>query len=175
MTFARGAWVAVVVIIAAATGVQAAISWSTTSTTTTSVTPPPVQLELGNGANKTHYFSPPLTLSANGTLVSGTLSAKAGADARVKNVLKIANRDAALQNVTLTATQVTNANVEAFTWSVYDGNTLVGILDLKSATPSLAFALPAAATYRLDLRIDIADGAGKDNSPTSFDLSERVG
>lgn len=175
MTFARGACVAAVVIIAAATGVQAAISWSTTSTIATSVGAPPVQLELGNGANKTHYFSPPLTLSANGTLVSGTLSAKAGADARVKEVLKIANRDVATQNVTLTATQVTNANVEAFSWSLYNGSTLVGILDLKSATPSLAFALPPSTTYRLDLRIDLADGAGNTNSPASFDLSERVG
>jgi hypothetical protein len=158
------------VILVAAIGAQASITWRASSTVQVGVTPPPVQLETGAGANKTHYFSPLLTVTANGTTLSGTLLAHAGADARVKDVFKVASRSSSAKAVTLSATQISNARVELFSWSVYNGTTLIGTLDMLAASPSLAFSLPAGQTWSADLRIDMADGAGNDNSPSSFTL-----
>lgn len=162
-------------LLATATAVEAAISWTTVSTIDASVTSAPVKLALGNGASRPHYFSPPLTLSANETVASGTFKAPAGADARVKDVLRLVETTAASQSVTLAATQIGNARVETFTWTVKDGNTVVATLDAKDGTPSASFTLPASTTYKLDLRVDMADGAGLDNSPSSFDLRIVIG
>jgi hypothetical protein len=158
------------VLLVVAAGVQASINWQASSTVQVGVAPPPVQLEPAAGANKTHYFSPGLTVNANGTTLTGTLLAHAGADARVKDAFKVASRSSSAQSVTLSGTQVSSARVELFTWSVYNGTTLVGALDMRAASPSLSFTLPAGETWSVHLRLDVADGAGNDNSPSSFDL-----
>lgn len=158
------------VLLAVAAGVKAGIDWRAASTVQVGVTTPPVQLETGAGANRTHYFSPLLTVSANGTTLGGTLLAHAGADARVKDVFKVASRAPGAKSVTLSATQVSSANVELFTWTVYNGTTLIGALDMLAASPSLSFSLPSGQTWSADLRLDMADGAGIHNSPSSFTL-----
>ena len=158
-----------VLALVVAGGGAAGIAWTSTSTFATSVAAPPVELELGAGASKTRYFDP-FALSANKTLVTGTVSGKAGADVVVKDVLRVTSRDSVERTVTLSATQVANARVEAFAWTARNGGTTLGVLDHRAASPSLTFTLPAGASRTLDLRLDLADGAGRNNASFTFDL-----
>lgn len=157
----------------AAGGGAAAIAWTSTSTLTTTVGAPPVEWEVGSGGQKARYFSS-FGLSANKTLVTGGVSGKNGADMVVKDVLRVVNRDTVPRTVTLSATQVTNARVEAFAWTVRDDATTVGVLDHRASAPSLTFTLPAGATRTLDLRLDLADGSGLHDTTFGFDLRVRV-
>ena len=159
----------VVLALATAGGGAAAIAWTSQSTLTTSVAAAPVELELGAGASKTRYFDP-FALGLNKTTVTGTVSGKAGADVVVKDVLRVVNRDSVSRTVTLSATQVTNSRVEVFAWTVRDGPTSVGSLDHRAASPSVTFTLAAGASRAFDLRLDLADGAGKNNASFSFDM-----
>lgn len=159
----------VALVVLTAGGGAAAIAWTAQSTLATSATSAPVELELGAGAAKTRYFAP-LSLGANRTMLTGTLSGKAGADLVVKDVVRVVNRDTASHAVTLTATQVTSSRVEVFAWTVRDGATTVGVVDNRAASPSLAFTLAAGASRTLDLRLDLADGAGLNDALLSFDL-----
>lgn len=148
----------------------AAIAWTSTSTLTTSATAAPVELEMGAGGLKTRYFSS-LSIGANETRLSGTLLAKAGADVTVKDVVRVVNRGSASQTVTLSATQVSNSYVEVLALTVLDGATTVGVLDYEAASPSVTFTLPAGASRTLELRVDMADGAGLDNAQLSLGLT----
>ena len=159
----------VVLALATAGGGAAAIAWTSQSTLVTSVAAPPVELELGNGAAKTRYFDP-FALGANKTTVTGTVSGKAGADVVVKDVVRVVNRDGVSHTVTLSATQVTNARVEVFAWTARDGASTVGALDHRAASPSVTFTLAPGASRSLDLRLDLADGTGKNNATFGFDL-----
>lgn len=166
-----------VVLLAAtlvAAGAQAAITLVSYSEVSTSVVGPPVKLEIGPAGSTARYFSP-FSLSANSTIASGTALARAGADWYAKDVLRVANQRASPQSVTISSTQLVNAQLDAFQIHLYDGATLLATMDLESASPSIGFTLPASTTYRLDMRLDLADGAGAHNAPTSFDIRLRVG
>lgn len=166
--------VAALAIVLLSGGAEAAITLVATSGLATGVVAPPVRFELGAAGSATRYFSP-LTLSANATMASGALVGRAGADLYAKDALRLVNARASPQSVTLSSSQLTNGQLDVFTWLVYDGATLVATLDLEAASPSVGFVLPASTTYRLDARIDLADGAGLHNAPASFQLALRVG
>lgn len=157
-----------VLLLAAGAG-SAALVVTATSHVTTGATPPPVEWELGSGGASTRHFSS-FALGANKTVVTGTVLAKAGADLLVKDVLRLANRAATAQTVTLTATQVANARVEVLAWTARDGATTLGVLDHRAASPSLTLTLPAGASRTLDLRVDLADAAGANNATHALDL-----
>lgn len=161
-------WLVLAVLVPTALAAVAVTYQATTMTAT--VAPPPVTFTVGAGGSNTRYFAPPLEQSPNATSLSGTLKGKAGADATVKDVARLVEAAGASQLVTLAATQVTNSRVETLTWTVKSGATTIAILNSRAPDPSTTFTLPANATYALDLRVDLADGAGKNNSPTSFDL-----
>lgn len=152
-----------------------AATYVTSSTLQVTVGPPPVHLEVGAGGQKTRYFSPPLEVSANRTIVTGTLKAPAGADATVKDVLRLVEATGNARTVTLRGQPSSSANVEVFAWTVMDGSTPVATLDLKQADPSATFTLPAGATYRTTMRIDLAEGSGRHNAPGDFTLWLVVG
>ena len=169
---ARAACALLALVLLAAGSGAAAVTWTATSTLTTSATAPPVELQVGAGGAKTAYF-PSLALGANRTLLAGSVSAKAGADLVVKDVVRVVSRSDLAQSVTLSASQVANARVEVLAWTVFDGATRVGVLDLRAAAPSVTFSLPAGASRTLDLRVDLADGAGADDA--SFTVGLRLG
>ena len=169
----RRALAALVALLVLAGGARAAITVVSTSTLATGAVAPPVSFSLGAGGAEARFFS--WSLSPNATVVSGAMLGRAGADWYAKDVLRIANARAGAQTVTLSAAQLVNAQLDVFQWFVYDGATLVATLDLESASPGATFALPGAATYRLDARLDLADGTGAHNAPTSFELRLRVG
>lgn len=160
---------AALTVLLLASGAEAAITVVAESGLTTSVVAPPVRFELGAGGAATRYFSP-FTLSSNATSVSGVMVGRAGADVFAKDALRIVNARASPQSVTLAAGQLASAQLDVFQWLVYDGSTLIATLDVESASPSVAFTLPASTTYRLDARMDLADGAGRNNAPASFQV-----
>lgn len=166
---ARAAVAALVVLLLSG-GAEAAITLAATSGIATSVVAPPVRLELGDAGSATRYFSP-LALSSNATILSGTMVGRAGADVYAKDVVRMVNARASDQGVTLSAAQLSNARLDVFQWLVYDGAALVATLDMETASPSVTFTLPASTTYRLDARLDLADGAGRNNVPASFQLT----
>lgn len=151
----------------------AAVSWTSVGSLHTSVGTPAIQFVQGPGANNTRYFSA-FALSANATAFSGTFKGHAGADQTVKTVVSLHNRDTAAHTVTLTATRVTNAQVEAFAWTMRNGTVAVATLDYRAASPSATIALPAGGTFPMDLRLDLADGSGRNNVAVNFDLRVAV-
>lgn len=170
----RGTGPVVLLAVAAlaAGGALAAVAatYVTPTTLEVGVRPPLVHLEVGPGGQNTRYFSPALELSANRTLVTGTLKPPAGADATVKDALRVVEASGAARTVTLQGAQVPGDKVEVFTWTAYHGGTAVGTLDLRQPDPSATFPLPAGATFTLTMRMDLADGAGRHNAPGSFTL-----
>lgn len=167
-----GAAIALVVLVAA--GAQAAIGLVSQSTVATSARSPPVTLEIGAGGATTRYFAP-LALSANATVATGTLLGRAGADLYVHDALRLVNARAVPQGVTLSAGSIASASVEVFHVRVHNSTALLATLDLKAASPTATFTIPASTSLRLDVRLDLADGAGNSTAPASFDLRLRVG
>ena len=174
---AAGPLALLVVAALAAGGALAAVAatYVTPSTLAVSVGQPPVRLEVGAGGQNGRYFSPALELSANRTIVTGTLKPPAGADATVKDALRVVETTGSARSVTLRGAHVGSASVEVFMWTVVDGASTVATLDLRQADPSATFTLPAGATYKATMRIDLAEGAGRHNSPGSFTLWLVVG
>lgn len=160
---------ALVVALVATTGVLAAVSYASSSALTTGVTTPPVRFSAGAGATNSRYVAN-FALSLNETSFSGTLLGKAGGDVTVKDVARATNTRASSLLVTLTAPSVTNPNVKTFTWTVKNGSAIVGTFDYLASSPSLTFTLPAGATFRLDGRLSLAAGAGKNNATFPFAL-----
>lgn len=156
-------------LVVVAIEAQGAISWSSTSSIETQVTPPPLHLELGEGSGKTRYFRD-LQLTDNRTGFTGEIKGTAGADLSVKDVLRLVNDAGTDRPMTLRAHQVSNANVEVLTWTIHDGSTTIATFDYASATPSASFTIPPDVSYTLDLRIDLADGAGSDNAGVALGL-----
>lgn len=154
-------------------GALAGVAWRTTSTLSATVGPPLVELALGTGAARAS-FATGLVLSANHTAFSGTLTARAGGSVVVKDVVDVASKDTAARTVTLLGTQVTNSRVTTLTWTVRNGSTIVATLDLRAASPSATFTLPAGATYLVDLRANLSGGSGHDNADATLGLGLKV-
>lgn len=156
-------------IMLVAAGALAAVTVRSISTITTGVTPAPVQFSAGAGATNMRYIAN-FALSMNKTSFSGTFLGKAGADIKVKDVVRATNGGPSSVVVTLRANQVVNPNVNVFTWTVKNGTMTVGTFDYLATTPSLTFTLPAGATYQLDERLKLAAGAGTNNASVPFTL-----
>ncbi|HWH08795.1 MAG TPA: hypothetical protein VNX21_06310, partial [Candidatus Thermoplasmatota archaeon] len=152
-----------------------AATYVTPSTLQVTVGQPPVRLEVGAGGQNGRYFSPALEPSANRTIVAGTLKPPAGADATVKDVLRIVETTGTPRVVTLRGAMASSASVEVFTWTVADGGATLATLDLRQSDPSATFTLPAGATVQTTVRVDLAEGAGRHNAPGSFTLWLVVG
>lgn len=151
----------------------AAITWTSDSTLEVSAVSPPIQFAKGDNADNKRYFKS-FTLSDNKTSFTAEVKPRGGADTTVKDVVRITGADSDHQ-ITLTATQVTNSNVEDFEWRIKDGSTRVATLDYLTSEPSASFSLPANQTYTFELKMDLADGAGRDNAGITFDLQLEVG
>lgn len=151
---------------------MAAIVWTSTSTIDVSAVPPPIQFTKGDNADDRRYFRS-FTLSENKTSFTAEVKPRGGADTTVKDVVRITGAGSDHQ-VTLTATQVTNPNVEDFEWRIKDGSTQVATVDYLTSSPSASFTLPASQTYTFELKVDLADGSGRDNAGISFDLQLEV-
>lgn len=164
-------WALAGVLVAA--GAQAMIAWSSQSTLTTSVVAPPVTFSKGDNADDARWFKS-FDLSTNQTSFDATAKPRGGADVTVTDVVRLVEHTGLSRSVSLTASQVTNANVEDFEWIVRNGSTEVGRLDYLATSPSLGFTLPAGGTYTFDLKMDLADGAGRTNAGISFDLTLEV-
>lgn len=165
---------AALLVTAGLAGAAVAVTYTSASTLTTGVTAAPVELEAGAGLANTRYFDAG-ALTANKTTLGGTLKARAGADLVVKDVVRVANRAGSAQSVTLAADPVSNARVEVLGLTVRNGGSVVGTLDYRAASPSVSFTLPASTTYVLDLRVDLADGAGANNAQLPLALRLVVG
>jgi hypothetical protein len=157
---------AVLVAALVATGVDAAITWQSASTLTTSVISSPVTFAAGTAASNTRYFSS-FALSTNATSFAVTIAERAGGDVNVKDVVQLVSQSGSALPLTLSAGQVSNANILAFTWTVKNGTSTVATLDMQAASPSAAFTLPAGLTYKLDLRLKLIPGAGGNNGTFS--------
>lgn len=160
---------AALALIVVALQAQAAIRWSSTGSLAASVTDPRIELQAGSGASNSRYVKD-LEISTNGSAFTGTVKPKSGADLRVKDVVRIANVDDGARTVTMRADQVSNARYEVFTWAARNATATVATFDYLVATPSASFTIPAGETIQLDLRVDLADGAGNDNAAISFGL-----
>lgn len=160
------------VVVASGTA-WAAISWTSAATVVVGVGGPPTYLDAGVGATKDRYIGS-FTLSANLTSFSATLHPRFGAAVNVKDVFRVVSNTTGTNSVTLSGTQVGNAQILVYTWTVKDGSTTVATLDMKGASPGVTFALPASASYKVDLRIQTADGAGANNADLLTAIGMRV-
>lgn len=168
-----GALAAVLLLVSAAAGAGAAITVRSESAILVGVLLPPVGFEAGSGAQSGRHVSS-FTLSANHTSFTLTLKPKPGASMNVKDVAVVFNRDDAARAVTFQAAQVGNASVETFTWTVRDGNAMVAVFNQKASSPTATFTLPAGARYSVDVRVDLAEGAGRHDATITSGLGMGV-
>ena len=161
------------VLLAVTLSAQAGISWTSTGAIDTQAQEALVRLEAGAGATNSRYVKD-FEISANKTGFTGEVKAKAGADMTLKDLVRAHNADDAPVTVTLRATQSSNAQMQAFTFTVRNETGAVATLDYKAASPSATFAMPVGATYQFDLRIDLADGAGNHNANVDIAFSMEI-
>jgi len=155
----------VVVVGVAAAAIT--LTYTTTTTVTTSVTPPPVQFVAGSDSGPsalTNYVTA-YAISTNKTSMTATVKGVPESTLVIGSYLQLQNVDAgAAHSVTLTTPQVSNAYVTAYTLGIYtSGNVLQDTLDLRAASPTVTFSLPASTTYYGKLTLTLATGAGADN------------
>lgn len=150
-------------------GVQALPAWESTTTVTVGVQAGPCVFQLGDGASNSRYFKH-VTLSTNGTSFTAEAKVRAGGDMVVADVIRLTNSGAVSENVILRGTEVTNARVEMFTWTVKDGATTVATLNLRESGPLASFTLPAGTTYGIDVRVKLAEGSGNHNAKEPFSI-----
>jgi hypothetical protein len=167
------AWVLLAATLAVALGGQAALQWAATSTITTRAQDPPVAFELGDQAGDARWFAT-LDLSTNATSFTAEVDARAGATMVVTDAVRLAETGGAERSVTFTGSSVSNARIEAFDWDVRNDTASQATVDHLAASPSASFTLPADTTYELDLRVDLADGAGSNNATATADLDVEV-
>jgi hypothetical protein len=156
--------------VVATFGIAAAaitLTYTTTSTLTTSVTPPPVQFAAAGDAGPstlTNYVTA-YAISTNKTYISATVKGVPEATLAVANFTVLQNVDASNSHaVTLTTSQVSNAFVSAYTLEIYNpSNALQATLDLRAASPSATFTIPASEMWHAKLTLTLATGAGVDN------------
>ncbi|HWG91707.1 MAG TPA: hypothetical protein VNZ52_12735 [Candidatus Thermoplasmatota archaeon] len=150
--------------------VEAALQWSSSSAVVqTSVAPPVAHFEKGDGASNSRYVKQ-VTLSDNRTRFMVVAKPRLGAETTVKDVVRLVSDRPTDRLVTLKAAPITNGHVEAFTWTVKNGPTTVATVDSLQPSPAAAFALPAGATYKIDLKVTLAEGAGSSEAAASFSL-----
>jgi hypothetical protein len=166
----KGAVVAALVLLVSLGPADAALSWTATSTLTTSATSVLVQFASGAGSTNLRHLSS-FSLSTNKTSFTATLVGLPGGDSNVTDVARVTNAGASSATVTLTASQVTTANVNTLNWTVRTSSSTVGTMNVTAASPSITFTLASGATDFLDLRYKLAPGSGTNNATPTFTLS----
>lgn len=166
-----GSVIAALLLLALA--VQGATTWTSDSAVTLETTSPPVTFAKGDNADDRRWFRS-FDLSTNATSFTAEVKPRAGSHVYIEDVAKLASTDDEARTVTLTGTHVSNAKVERFEWEVFDGVSHVGQLDHKDADPSTSFSVPGGNSFRMDLEIDLADGAGRANAGITFEVQLEV-
>lgn len=156
----RAAWpmMAAAAILLASAAASAAILLRSESTFVTGVADVPVRVAAGDGASNGRYITS-FTVSGNATSYSAGITGRVGADATVKRVATLENPGAVSRTITLRGSQVAATNVQIHGWTVKDGGAAIATLNMKDASPSASFTLPAGETYNVDMRVKIAKGA----------------
>ncbi len=168
--------VAILVVIALAAPVFAAkmTNYNTSSLGIVGVNAPLVELTTGaNSGVSDHVAS--FSIGTNRTTFSAQLRGYGGASTVVTDLFHIVNVDGAPHAVVLTGTQVTNAQVTTLTFEIFDGAASKGVLNLKSAGPTLDLgSMPAGKTYTVKMDLKLAVGAGGNNVNQPLNLVLRV-
>lgn len=165
---------ALAAVLLLAAGAQGLISWESNGTLEVRTIVPPTHFEKGDNADDNRWMKS-FTLSQNKTSFDAEVKPRPGAKAYIQNVTTLNNADDESRSITLTGSQVTNSKVEQFEWEIVDGGGQhVATLDHLTADPSASFSLPAGTEYRMDLEIDLADGAGRVNAGISFTVQLEV-
>ncbi|MHB8585700.1 MAG: hypothetical protein ACYDDF_07680 [Thermoplasmatota archaeon] len=155
-----------VLAIMVATGTAMAaivLTYSNTSTLTTGVKQAPIQFAAGSDSGTSDYV-PAFSLSTNMTTFSATIHGVPEATVTIGDLVELKNVDSRAHDVTLSTSQITNSYVTAEKIDFYNGATLVGTLDLKSASPSVTFSgLAAGSDLTGKVTITLASGAGANN------------
>lgn len=155
-------------------GALATVTWTSTSQVGVGVVTPPVHFVAGDNADNPRYMRS-FELSTNATSFTAEVKPRPGAQTAVEDIVRIDNSaHAEERSIRLTATQVTNPNIEAFEWTIMDAGSPVATLDYRVASPEASFTLPAGETFEMDLHVDLADGAGRTNAGITFDLQMEV-
>lgn len=161
---------ATLALVSVALVAEGAITWTTTAGALhVGVAPAPLRFEAGDGTTNARYVKD-FALTTNETGFTATLKSRAGAELSLDDVVRIRNADDETRTVTLSAQQVDASYHSVFEWSVRDGGTLVATFDHLGANPSASFAIPPAAVYELDLRVEVKEGGGKNNARVPFGL-----
>lgn len=161
---------AILVLAAGADGLQ---SWTSDSTLKTHSLAPPMHFEKGDNADDKRWFKS-FSLSTNKTSFTAEVKPRAGGTVYISDVVRTVNADDEQRSIVLTGSEVTNSKIEAFEWHVRDGSSRVAALDHTTADPSASYTLPADGAYRLDLKIDLEQGAGRHNAGISFTVQLEV-
>lgn len=168
------------IVVVLSTGLATAaigLTYTNASVFTTSVVAAPVQFVAGDDAGPstlTRYVSA-FSISGNRTYMSATVNGVPESSLTVGSFFKLQNVDTAARTVTLATPQVTNSYVSAYTLQVYNSSgALSSTLDLRAASPSATFGIPAGETYYAKLTLTLATGAGADNVALTNSLSLTV-
>ncbi len=138
-------------------GARAAAVVRSESVLEVEVVAPPLRFEEGDGGARDRFVD--ATVSANGTSFTLQVTGRVGADTSVRDVVRLANAGGSSRSVTLHGTQVSDAEVVIYTWTVRDGATTLATLDMRGPSPSATFSVPASDNVELDLRLKVAKGA----------------
>lgn len=168
-----GALVALALAAALAMGGRAAVTLRAESTLTLGVAPVPVTFAEGDATSNSRFVKD-FALTSNKTGFGGTLKAKSGAYTVVTDLVRVRNDGAQAEQATFRASPVSNANYELFRWVVRDGATVVTTFDYMAALPTATLTVPAGAEYRMDLHVDLVEGAGRHNAGVPFGLVVEV-
>jgi len=137
------------------------------STITTKTIPPRVYFEKGDNADDKRWFKS-FTLSTNKTSFDAIVKPRAGGNTYIPDGVDPTSRDDASRSIELTGSEETNSKIEVFRWCIYDGTTNTATLDHQDSNPSTNFTLPSNGQYRIDLHVDLAQGASKSNAGIDF-------
>lgn len=158
--------IAALILVSGVAAAAITVTYTTTSTLTTGVTPPPIQFVAGDDTGALTDYVTAYTISTNKTYLTTSVKGVPEATLVVGSFFKLQNIDDASHAVTLSAANVTNSLVTAYTIQIYDNsNALVSTLNLRdtSSTVTASATIPAGTTYYTKLTLTLAATAGANN------------
>lgn len=149
------------VLVAGLGGAAITITYTTTSDVTTASTDPPVQYFKGDDTNTTGDYIGAFTVSTNKTYFTATVNGVPEANLTVGQFFRLKNVDNGAHTVTLSTSQVSDADVSAYKIGIFDVSTDQGqgVMDLTAASPSVQFTMAAGEHYYAKLYLELASGA----------------
>lgn len=151
----------VLLILASGTAAAAvAVAYLSASTLELGATPAPVVYEPGADSGAAPFVSS-FAVSANGTTFTAAIRGVPAASVSIDELFRVRNVDSRPHTVVLTAERVANPQVVAYRIDFYDGATLAGTMDLKSASPGVTFVdLAPGKVLSARTTVVLAPGAG---------------